>query len=212
MILVDPRFGSERQGQRSSHRAVAEALEALGFEIEKTSLESGDFVFLGNGPDGLMKVGVELKVINDLINSMRSGRLAEQVLGMSEHYGRSYLIVEGFYRAKRGSGRLEVPRGKRWAPLMLGPRPVYWADVEKFITGLEEAGGRGGRGRTAHETARVIGQVLQSFWDKPYDEHRSLQVLHKQAVPLTLVREDERVTRVRRVAQALGVGIGWSRS
>lgn len=212
MILVDPRFGSERPGHRSSHRAVAEALPAFGVEVELCHLDAGDFSFLGNGPEGPIQIGVELKVISDLVNSMRSGRLKEQVLGMSERYGRSYLIVEGIFRASRRNGVLEVPRGAGWKPLMAGPRPVFWADIEKFITGLEEVGVRVRRTRTSHETAKVIAQVLASFWDKDYSDHTSLHGTVRVPEPMALVREDETTRRIRRVCQALGVGIGWGRS
>lgn len=212
MIFVDPRFGSEREGQRSSHRIVAETLPSLGVEVDLTMLDCGDFSFFGNGPESVISVGVELKVVSDFVNSMRSGRLAEQIEKMSVKYQRTYLIVEGFYRSRPGSGLLEVPRGKRWRPLMAGPRPVFWAEIEKFITGLEEVGVRVRRSRTSNETARVIAQVLCSYWDKEYDEHRSFQTLYQPAMPMQLVREDEATQRVRRVCIALKAGIGYGRS
>jgi ERCC4-type nuclease len=210
MILVDSRFGPEGS-KRSSHRAVADALMALGFEVEITTLGCGDFAFLGNGPDGPIQIGIELKVIGDLVNSMRSGRLAEQVTGMSEVYGRTYLIVEGLYRVGRKSGQLEVPRGRGYRPLLAGPRPVLWADIEKFVTGLEEAGVRVRRTRSSYETALVIARVLQGFWAKEYAAHRSLQVLHAPTPPMTLVREDKATRRLRLVASCLPA-IGWGRS
>lgn len=210
MILVDPRFGSKRPGQRSSHQQVAEALTELGADVQLQRLECGDFAFLGNGPDGPIWIGTELKVVSDFVNSMRSGRLADQVIEMAHKYQRSYLIVEGFYRARRGSGLLEVPRGRRWKPLMAGPRPVFWVEVERFMASLEEAGVRVRRTRTSHETARVLAHVLYGFWDKPYDEHRSLRVMQVPA-GFSLTKEDETTARIRRVAACLP-GIGWGRS
>ena len=212
MIFVDPRFGSEREGQRSSHRAVMEALVSLGVEVEPQQLDCGDFAFIGNGPDGPLQIGVELKVVSDFVTSMRSGRLAEQVGGMVNKYGRSYVVIEGLYRINRRNGLLEVPRGRGYRPLMAGPRPVYWADIEKFITGMEEVGVRVRRTRSSYETALVINRVLQGFWDKDYDDHTSLQVLRTPVPPLALVREDPATRRLRLVAKALGVGIGWERS
>ena len=210
MILIDPRFGSQREGQQSSHD-IAGALTALGVAVESASLDFGDFAFLGNGPDGPIWVGVELKTIPDFVNGMLSGRLAgHQIPGLVERYQRVYLIVEGFYRAKRGSGLLEVPRGAGWQSLSVGKRPIFWADVEKFITGLEEAGVRVRRTRTTHETARVIASVLHSFWSKDYDEHRSFNVLYRPAV-MQLIRDDEDTRRLRQVAACLP-GIGWGRS
>lgn len=212
MILVDPRFGSERPGQRSSHRVVAEALAGMGLDTEPVHLDFGDFSFLGNGPEGPIRIGVELKVVSDLVNSMRSGRLAEQVIGMAETYARSYLVVEGLYRASRRNGLLEVPRGRGYKPLFCGPRPVFWSEVERFITSLEEVGVRVKHTRSSAQTAALIGNVLYKFWDKDYDEHKSLKVMRTPAIPMALVKEDEATQRVRRVAHALGVGIGWGRS
>ena len=211
MILCDPRFGSERKGQRSSHRAVSEALVSLGVEVEPMLLPFGDFAFIGNGPDGPIQIGVELKVVSDLVTSMRSGRLAEQVVGMSVQYARSYVVIEGLYRVNRRNGLLEIPRGRGYRPLKCGPRPIYWADIERFITGMEEAGVRVRRTRSSFETALVIHRVLQGFWDKNYDEHTSLQVLHKPVPPMSVVREDATTRRLRQVAACLP-SIGWGRS
>jgi ERCC4-type nuclease len=212
VILCDPRFGSERKGQRSSHRAVSEALVALGVEVEPMLLPFGDFAFIGNGPDGPIQIGVELKVVSDLVTSMRSGRLAEQIIGMSAQYARSYVVIEGLYRVNRRNGLLEVPRGRMYSPLRCGPRPIYWSDIERFITGIEEAGVRVRRTRSSFETALVIHRVIQGFWDKDYKDHTSLQVMRSAVPPMTLVREDPVTARIRRVAKALDVGIGWERS
>jgi ERCC4-type nuclease len=209
VIFADPRVGS-KQTEKRSHDLTG-PLSDLGIDVELTPLDFGDFAFFGNGPEGPLSVGIELKTVSDFINSMLSGRLAgHQIPGLVEKYQRVYLIIEGFYRAKRGSGLLEVPRGAGWAPLHCGPRPVFWADVERFITGLEEAGIRVRRTRTSNETARVIAQVLYGFWQKDYEEHRSFNVLYRPA-PLALVRENEATRRVRQVAACLP-GVGWKRS
>lgn len=212
MILADPRYGSERPGHRSSHRIVAEQIAGMGIEVVPQSLDSADFAFLGNGPEGPLHVGVELKTVPDFITSMQSGRMADQIARMTEQYQRTYVIVEGFYRARRGSGLLEVPRGRVWQPLTLGSRPVFWAEVERFVTGIEEAGVRVRRTRTSNETASVIVHVLKAWWDKDYEEHRSLNVLYRPA-PLQLIREDEVTHRLRLVASCLpGIGHGRSKA
>lgn len=213
MILVDPRFGETREKTRSERlEAFLSTLAELGVVATEDRLDSGDFCFVGNGPDGPIKVGIELKTVSDFITSMLNGHLADQLSRMSaDGYRRIYVIVEGFYRAKRPSGLVEVPRGAGWRVFKAGPRPIFWADVEKFITGLEEAGVRVRKTRTTTETARVIGQVLYGFWAKEYDAHKSLDVVYQTPV-FTLKHEDEVTQRIRRVLLALKAGVGVGRS
>jgi ERCC4-type nuclease len=207
VIFVDPRHGS---GKRRSHD-IGPALDTFDVPHESQLLDSGDACFFGNGPDGPIKVGIELKVIPDFVSSMLSGHLADQLERMHEDgYQRIYVIIEGVFRASRRSGLLEVPRGKRWLPLFTGSRPVTWIDVERYITGLEEQGVRVRRTRTPYETAKVIASVLYAWWSKQYDEH-SLNTLY---VPETfsLTREDEVTRRIRRVLKSMKVGISDGRS
>lgn len=213
MIFVDPRYGSARPGKVSAQRAVASALRDAGLEVVENAMPFGDFAFIGSGPDDTaVPIGIEMKTVQDFITSMLSGRLAEhQVPGLLDTYKRVYLIIEGFYRSRRGSGLLEVPAGGGWRVLQYGRRPVLWADVERFITSLEEAGVRVRRTRTSRETASVIATTLYPFWQKDYAEHRTLRGLYVPA-PLTLVQEDEATARLRRVCVALKTGIGYGRS
>jgi len=212
MIFLDPRFGETKQAPGSERLAAFKKdLEGFGADVVVQQMEFGDAAFIGNGPDGPIKVGIELKTIKDLINGMQTKRLAgHQIPGLLETYGRTYLVVEGFYRAGRPSGILEMPYGRRWRGFYAGKRPIFWADVEKFLTGLEEVGVRLRRTRTPHETARVIAQVLQGFWNKDYAAHRSLDVVYT-AQPL-LNRDDEATARIRRVLVALKSGVGDGRS
>jgi ERCC4-type nuclease len=210
MILVDPRFGSSK-GHGSIHRAAVDALHKLDVPVELMHLDFGDFMYIGNGPDGPLPIGIELKAVSDFVTSMRSGRLREQVAGMLDMYRRVYVVIEGVYRARRGSGILEIPRGRRWKPVQAGPRPVFWTDVERFITGLEEAGVRMRYTRTTDQTARTIWNVLHAFWDKDYADHTSLTGAYRAHAPLELVQEDPDTKRARLVACCLP-GIGWGRS
>lgn len=214
MIFVDPRYGSAKPGRVSAQRAVAVALKGLGIDVQESMMEFGDFAFMGMGPDDtVLPIGVELKTVADFATSMQSGRLAgHQVPGLTVAYPRAYIIVQGTFRAQRKTGILEVPAGRRWRAVTLGPRPVFWADLEKFIVGLEELGVRVRRTKTPQETARFLAQVLHSFWQKPYDEHRTFQAGYMAAAPSSLVPEDEARARIRRVCVALRTGIGWGRS
>lgn len=198
MILISPAFGG---GEKKSHD-VRPHFVALDIEHHLQSMEFGDFSFIGNGPDGFMRIGVELKTVEDFVGSMQSGRLTgHQLPGLTQAYHRAYLVLQGVYKVDRKSGLLLVPRGRLWRPLHLGSRPVFWADVERFITGLEEAGIRMRYTRSSWETSQMIGRVLEPFWDKPYDDHKSFQVLYVPP-PLRLAREDPVTYRMRVVAKA----------
>ena len=204
MILLDPRIGSKH---------LAEHFDALSVPYELTHLEFGDAAFLGNGESGTVSVGVEVKNILDLVNSMASGRLAgHQIPGLLDRYGSNvWLIVEGSYRAKKGSGLLEVPKGVGWCPLSLGPRPVFAADVENFLTTLEvQAGLKVRKTHSERETAAVIG-LLHGWWSRPYGEHRSLKTIHRPSVPIRLKQTDAVTSQIQRLAVGLP-GVGYERS
>lgn len=200
MIFADPRHGSKRPGHQHSHD-IGDALIAAGVEVESVGLEFGDFVFIGNGPGGPVQVGIELKTVSDFLTSMLSGRLAgHQIPGLSR-YDRSYLIIEGWYRVARGA--VVFPRQH-------SRRPILWDSVEKFITGLEESGTRIRWSKNSKDTIRIIRSVLYAFWQKPYEDHESIDTLYKPPT-FHLTHEDDVTRRVRAVASDLPM-IGHTRS
>ncbi len=213
MLFVDPKGGEDKSGKTRAVKLAAD-FTALRIPYELTSLRSGDVMFMGNGPeDQPVSVGIELKTVADFINSMHTGRLALQVEEMRNTYGFSWIILEGFYRARKGSGVAEVPCGPTWKGLYLGPHPVFWRDIELFIASLEVQGGvHVRRTRTAYETAELIGNVMFGWWNKPWNEHTSLkQTADPQAQRLTLRDEDNPVIRrMHRIARGLD-GIGYER-
>ncbi len=204
MILLDPRVGSKH---------LAEHFDALEVPYELTHLEFGDAAFVGEGETGAVSVGIELKNIGDLVNSMTSGRLAgHQLPGLLDRYGSNvWLIVEGIYRAKKGSGLLEVPRGAGWSPLSPGNRPIFAADVENFLTTLEvQAGVKVRLTRCERDTATTIG-LLHGWWQKPWGTHRSLHVIHRPTQPMHLTTKDSVSVQIQRIALGLP-GVGYDRS
>ena len=77
MIWVDSRIGS---------KDLAAPLTRLGLPAELTTLPFGDIAFEGQGDDrGPLTVGIEFKVLTDLVQSLRSGRLVgHQVPGLRQ--------------------------------------------------------------------------------------------------------------------------------
>lgn len=201
MILLDPRVGSKH---------LADEFDEIGADYELTPLDFADASFIGAGSDGPATIGVELKNIKDLVNSMQSGRLAgHQVPGLLERYQHVWLVVEGVYRQARENGVVEVPRGRGWAPLYTGRRPVFWQQVEAFLTSMEVLAGLHIRKtRTPRETAEFI-QSLYGWWQKA--DHRSLKVVHRQAPRTELRKLDETTKQIRDIANTLP-GIGYDRA
>lgn len=203
MILLDSRVGSKH---------LADDFSDIGASYEKTRLEFGDASFQGNGDNGPVAIGVEIKNVADLANSMASGRLAgHQVPGLLERYQHVWLVVEGFYRRHRTSDIVEMPSGAVWKPLYLGKRPVFWGQLEAFLTSLEVmAGIKVRRTRTTRETAEFI-VMLHGWWQKPWEQHKSLNVVHRAAPRADLRQLDDVTKNIRDVALTMP-GIGYDRA
>jgi len=204
VIFLDPRVGSKH---------LVPLFEKLGLkqgdDFDVTTMEFGDVAFLGNGPRGPVRVGIEVKGGrggSDFLSSMQSDRLAgHQAVGLGEHYERRYLIIEGLRPTRNGIIWQPPTSGKGRA------RPIFLADVRRFITGLEESGLRVRYARTPEDTARIIVRELFAFWQKDYEDHTSINPLYV-APSFSLVREDETTARIRRVLLALKAGVGAGRS
>lgn len=203
MILLDSRVGSNH---------LADDFRDIGASFEMTRLEFGDASFMGNGAGGPAPIGIEVKNIGDLANSMQSGRLAgHQVPGLLDRYEHVWLVVEGFYRRHRTSDIVEMPQGATWKPLYLGKRPVFWGQLESFLTSLEVlAGLKVRRTRTTRETAEFI-NMLHGWWNKPWEQHKSLNVVHKTAPRAELKTLDDTTRQIRDIAATLP-GIGYDRA
>lgn len=172
-------------------------------------LEYGDAMFPGQGPEGEVEIGVERKTIRDLVNSIASGRLsAHQIPGMVEHYYRSYIVVEGLWRGRPGDGKLQMSyNGRTWKDIDTGRHGWTEAAVWHFLMTAEEKAGVVVRTtRDIRGTAAVV-EMLESWWSKPWDEHKSHIHLHRVLDTAQLGRP----SLLRRVAAELP-GIGVDRS
>jgi len=172
-------------------------------------LDFGDAAFEGNGPDGTVQIGVERKVIGDLINSMLSGRLSgHQIPGMLDSYYKSYLIVEGLCRENPESGQLQVRRGIGWRDIALGKRIIRARDVFHYLTTLETMTGVSMRKTTGIRgtAAQII--WLSEWWGKEWEEHRGHIAIHKTPPPAARLSPPSLLVRM---AVELP-GIGWERA
>lgn len=200
MILVDDREGSA---------SLAPRLRAAGIDAELRRMEYGDCCWIGNGPQGPALIGVELKTAQDLLASMRTGRLCgHQLPGMSEEYFVIYLVVEGMLREEPESGVLQRYCSGRWQDLRVGQQRFMWSEFEAYLTSLDTlVGVRLRRTSTPRETVSCI-RTLYQWWQKTWDQHSTHKVLYTPLPEKSLLI---RPSVLRRVAAQLP-GIGYERS
>ncbi len=172
---------------RIDYRTGSGELEKLflpyGIKVEKTTLSSGDFDFVGRGPGG-SKVGVVVerkRLDSDLIQSMQSRRLSgKQLPGMCEEYDYGYLIVEGLWRVG-ADGQIEVPNGNGgsngWRSLGVHSRAVH-----NYLMGLSfRAGLQPWRTTNARETVSFIVDQYRMWTEKAWDEHKCHEAVYAPA-------------------------------
>jgi len=199
MITIDGRIGSAELIKYFSNAMLG-------------SLEYGDLSFVGNGPEGLVNIGIERKTLKDLLNSMQSGRLAgHQLIGLINCYHVVYLIVEGMWRTGPKSGILEELRHGGWRPVQLGHRHWMGREIDAFLNTLEVIGHVIVRTTSGPRQTAVLVTNIHKWWQKEWEEHKSHLAMHKSRF-----RKDEDLSLVkpsllRRVSAELG-GVGWGRS
>ncbi len=186
-------------------------------------LDSADASFEGEGPQGtVISVGIERKRIGDLLNSIATGRLsAEQLPKMLDTYQYNYIVVEGVWRRDKhddtlwistdGGHTYKTPHGRqRWT--MEGV--YHYLSTLQVIVNI-----RLFQTRTARDTAHLI-TYLYSWWQKPWEKHKSHLALHKGQRLWNTPRELSFVdctgitkpSLARRIAAELpGVGVDRSR-
>lgn len=198
MILVDDRIGSADLVGHLRHWSVPCAMERLTF---------GDACFVGNGPNGPVSVGIEIKRIHDALTCMGDGRFAgHQLPGLVATYDRVWLVLEGLYRPDFTTGLL-LADGQRRREITQGSRRFMYKDLCNWLTSMEiMAGLRVRRTGDRVETARVIADLF-SWWSKQWGDHKSHVALH-QNTPVAVFFKP---TLARMVAAQLP-GVGFTKS
>ena len=180
-LWVDPRDGSGFF--ETEMRTALWKLRGEGVTVKSKRMDAGDLAFLGNGWEegeeglGSVMVGVEFKNLKDLIGSLESGRMMDQVRRMLETYDVSWLLVEGIWRCG-GNGELEeYAGGGIWVPFYAGRRRVEWTYLEGSLHALtEETGGRLRVKVSAsrEQTLRWI-YLVWRWWGKKWEEHKMFE-------------------------------------
>ena len=159
MIEVDYRVGSEH---------LVPLLDQMLLPTSIVELTFGDVAFFGNGPEGRVSIGIEVKRIRDLVNSIRDGRLSGyQLPGMTNHYYACLLIVEGMWQPG-DDGRLQIWRSGQWETLT--EPSIMYAEVDNHLSTLQwEINLRYKRTGSTRETAHVIANQYRR-WQKAHGD------------------------------------------
>jgi len=174
MLIIDPRAGSQE---------LIAPLQARGLDVVETHLEFGDVAFQGRGEqDTPVSVGVEVKKLPELMQSMRSNRLeGHQLLGMREApplYDFAYLLIEGTLQVQQNTiVERRFIRGRPSMEPMRGALPA--AEFLKRLHVLQLRGGLTPIWSTDLAMTVLQLEMLYRTWtDKPLDAHDSHIAIH----------------------------------
>lgn len=175
MIIVDDRIGSADLGPQ---------LRKLGVDTTIARLEFGDLAFEGKGAENTtVQIGVELKKVPDLLQSLREGRLTgRQLPGMMDEtkglYDYGWLLIEGgiTINAKNGEIGIKTAWGKRSTNF----GTWTYAELQKRLFTLEQQWDV----RTVWcadraETLRWLVTLYRWWTDRALDGHASALQTHR---------------------------------
>ena len=163
-------------------------------------LTSGDVSIPGNGPNGPLLIGIEVKSLSDLLSSSDSGRLqATQVTSMLGNgtsdfppdYDICWLLYHGTYRPNPKTGALQILKGRGkgkpvWEDYLLGSRVIDWGYLESFILSLTTIGVNVKHVYDMAEAALWVSTVAH-WWGKQWKDHKSLRTLDSTTTRLPLM-------------------------
>ncbi len=199
-FALDSRIGSKH---------LERALVGLGLPVSVLMLDSADAAFLGNGPEGPVMVGIELKNLNDLLQSMRSGRLVGQLIRMLDDYEFCWLYVQAEYRPSPETGRLQVKR-RTWEDYFSGERGWMHREVDNYLTTLEVMVGVRMQTTTGSGHTAACMANLYRWWQKDWKDHHAHEAYDESRRPGTLV-ELKAPTLCHEVAHKLP-GLGYRKA
>lgn len=173
MIFVDDRTGSND---------LCDQLIEKGVEAELTRLEFGDLSFAGKGNEGVeVQIGIELKKLPDLCQSIRTGRLAGYQgpggVGPTGAFDHAWLLVEGDWRTGKHGEILVPSRHHGFKPL---PGGMPAARLAKHLLTYELCGGFHVH-HAAHRTATLafVANLYRWWTDTSLDRHTSHLAVHE---------------------------------
>ena len=184
-IYLDMRAGS------------AELLSHIQPRPSPMQLDSGDFMFVGNGLKGNVLVGGEVKKLGDALQCMQDGRLVTQLRKMLEDYDVLYFVLEARIRQNPKNGYLQQHLRRKNPKSKTGRMHEFWADAmfgarehvmyEAFMSWLHLSIGFSVGVQVVHtgsnaETGAWI-SAQHRWYQKDWSEHKSLRVFDTSQRP-----------------------------
>lgn len=185
MILVDSARGSNE---------LKPLIIRCGISCDITSLdELGDACFEGNGPRGTIAVGVERKRLHDMLHCIDDARYNRQRIDMSHLYGKSFLMLEGYWKSHEngtlmeGYPQLVKVEGKwkevvSWAECRYRSRSTLYSKLYNYLVSVSMSGVHVSYSRDIEHTALNI-VSLYKWFRKKWQDHTSLIEPQKLAIP-----------------------------
>lgn len=190
VLWVDPRVGSKE---------FIQPLRRMGINAQEAMLDSGDFMFEGNGPEGPLQIGIERKALSDLVTSLHDGRLCGQstedgkggqLPRLLDAYDICWLLYEGQWVTDPQNGRLMMP-GRRKATML--PGGFTEDSLTKRLLSIELVGQlRMHHTKDPKQSTTWLASLFRWWTEKSWSQHQSLNVVHTRPrgiVPLSTFRE-----------------------
>jgi len=197
VILIDDRKGS------------VELEPLIASPKQLTRLEYGDIAFIGNGPSGLVSVGIERKTVPDLINSMHSGRLSgHQLIGLQRCYTYIFLLVEGIWR-QGPDGLIQVLKGSSWMDLNFKGQQTTSHALNNYLNTLSIiCNVKVWQTSNIRQSARWISN-LYNWFQKDWEKHHAHLTFYNPANPPSSVMLFT-PSLIHRIVKELP-GVGWEK-
>ena len=174
MIQVDAAVGSWE---------LQSLIQKQGITCEKATLHAADACFEGNGPDGVVGIGIERKKIQDMLNCIDDGRYAgHQAVKMRRMYRFNFLILEGLWRPDTRSGLLLEGHPKAdgtvyWGADRLNRQRVMYRKLRRYLFSVSLSGVIVIPSRDIGQTAYDITE-LYHYFQKRWIDHKAMLAMH----------------------------------
>lgn len=189
-------------------KRIMSDIRRAGVLCEQANLEFGDFAFEGNGPNGLMAIGIERKTLHDMLNCIDDARYsAHQKVGMKSMYQVSILLLEGHWKSSEDGFLMEgFDDGTKWGYCRPGGKRVMYSKLYRYLMSVSLSGVMITSSRNEYQSAQNVMECFHYF-QKKWENHTSLLETQKLAIP----QLSGKPTLVRRWASDLeGVGVKHS--
>jgi len=196
---VDPREGSKE---------LVTPLRKMGLEVDdRVELSFGDVMFEGRGEGGAaVTIGIEFKKLEELVASLRSGRMqGHQLPGMQE-YDFRYLVIEGELLYDKTGGLARRQRRFRSEPVPM-PGGMTVCELLKRVNVMHLCGGLNPIWTVDRtDTLQHIVALYRTWTDTDLDKHKSHMEVY---IPKSFIK----ISDMRRTLTTFpGIGIRSSKA